>query len=158
MLAEILEVSVDNPDEQTFGTQVQALLQSHSGATELLERCQEITTYNSDNYLPLIRHFFGRYRPLLFELVRSLELQSTSQDRSLPVALEFVLKHEQRRSMILRSRNYELNVCFPQMKQPSDIGNSPNISIVMQKSEHRLVNSPDRFMEPKSHTVEGGHS
>jgi len=86
-----------------------------------------------------IRHFFGRYRPLLFELVRSLELQSTSQDRSLPVALEFVLKHEQRRSMILRSRNYELNVCFPQMKQPSDIGNSPNISIVMQKSEHRLV-------------------
>lgn len=109
VLAEILEVSVDNPDEQTFGNQVQALLQSHGGATELLERCQEITTYNSDNYLPLIRHFFGRYRPLIFELVRSLELQSTSQDRSLPVALEFVLKHEQRRSKYLPSDDLDLS-------------------------------------------------
>jgi TnpA family transposase len=109
VLTEILEVYVDNVDEQTFGNQVQALLQSHGGATELLERCQEITTYNSDNYLPLIRHFFGRYRPLLFELVRSLELQSTSQDRSLPVALEFVLKHEQRRSKYLASDDLDLS-------------------------------------------------
>ncbi len=38
VLAEILEVSVDNPDEQTLGNQVQALLQSHGGATDLLER------------------------------------------------------------------------------------------------------------------------
>jgi hypothetical protein len=40
-------------------------------------------------------------------------------------------------SMILRSRNCELNVYFPQMRQPSDIGNSPKIAIVMQESEHR---------------------
>jgi hypothetical protein len=98
VLAQILEASVESEDEQTLGTQVQALLKRQGGAASLLERCQEIVAFNSDNHLPFVRQFFSRYRKPLLALVRSLEIQSTSQDQSLMDALQFVLKFADRRS------------------------------------------------------------
>jgi TnpA family transposase len=109
VLTQILEVSAENVDEQTLGTQVQSLLSQQGGAALLLEQCQEIIAYNSDNHLPLVRQFFTRYRKRLFELVRSLEIQSTSQDHSLINALKFVLKCEDRRSQWLP---FEIDLSF----------------------------------------------
>lgn len=51
MLTEILEVSTESPDDQTLGASVQELLQQYGGANQLLESCQEIKAYNSDNHL-----------------------------------------------------------------------------------------------------------
>lgn len=51
----------------------------------------------SDNYFPLLWQFYSRYRKLLFGLVRSLDIRSTTQDQSLMEALTFVLEQEHRR-------------------------------------------------------------
>jgi TnpA family transposase len=109
VLTQILEVSVENSDEHILGTQVQSVFQLHGGAASLLATCQEITVYNSDNHLPLVRQYFSRYRKLVFELVRSLEIQSTSQDQSLMEALQFVLNSEDRRSKWLP---FEIDLSF----------------------------------------------
>ena len=73
-------------------------METHGGAAALLAQCEEITAYNSNNYLPLIWRFYSRYRAVLFPLVRGLQIQSTSQDLSLTAALTLVLAHENRRS------------------------------------------------------------
>ncbi len=57
VLTEILEVSTESPDDKTLGASVQELLQHMCGANQLLESCQEIKAYNSDNHLPLVSIF-----------------------------------------------------------------------------------------------------
>ncbi|MCY7278268.1 MAG: Tn3 family transposase [Phormidesmis sp. CAN_BIN44] len=97
VFTQILEASTTETNARTLGKQVQSVLQTHGGATALLQQCQEIAAYNSDNHLPLVRSFYSRYRKLLFGIVRSLDLRSTSQDQSLIAALELVLSSEHRR-------------------------------------------------------------
>jgi hypothetical protein len=46
---------------------------------------------------------YSRYRKLLFGLMRSLDIRSTTQDQSLMEALTFVLDHERRRGKWLPS-------------------------------------------------------
>lgn len=109
VLAQILEVSTENIDDRSLGVQVQSVLQVHGGAATLLQQCQEIAAYNSDNYLPIVWHFYSRYRKVLFRLVRSLDIRSTTQDESLITALKFVLSYEHRRSKWLP---FEIDVSF----------------------------------------------
>jgi hypothetical protein len=98
VLTEILEVSSDSQDDAALGQQVQSLLKGHGGPELLLQQCEELTAYNSDNHLPLLWQFYCRYRKLLFGLVRSLDIRSTTQDQSLMAALAFLLDQEHRRS------------------------------------------------------------
>ena len=98
VLAEILAASDETPDATTLGNQVQSVLQVHGGTALLLQQCEEITAYNSHNYLPLLWRFYSRYRKLLFELVRSLDIRSTSADESVIDAMAFVLEQEHRRA------------------------------------------------------------
>jgi hypothetical protein len=109
VLTQILEVSTEDADEQALGAQVKSLLQLHGGSTNLLQQCQEIAAYNTNNSLPLVWHFYVRYRKLLFELVRSLDIRSTSQEQSLIKALAFVLSYEHRRSKWLP---YDIDLDF----------------------------------------------
>lgn len=98
VLAEILEVSSETPDEAALGKQVQSVLQHHGGTTLLLQQYSEIAAYNSNNHLPLMWRFYCRHRKVLFDLVRSLDIRSTTSDESLMKALLFVLDKEHRRS------------------------------------------------------------
>lgn len=96
VLAQILSVFSENIDDAALGQQVQSVFTCHGGPQLLLEQCEEIA-YNSDNHLPLLWQFYSRYRKLLFGLVRSLDIRSTTQDQSLMSALTFVLEQEHRR-------------------------------------------------------------
>lgn len=98
ILAEILVVSNESLNDAALGHQVQSVLKGHGGSELLLEQCEEIAAYNSDNYFPLLWQFYSRYRKLLFGLVRSLDIRSTTQDQSLMEALTFMLEQEHRRS------------------------------------------------------------
>ena len=109
VLTEILQTSTTETDAANLGECVQSVLAAHGGAAALLVQCEEITAYNSDNYLPLIWRFYSRYRSVLFQLVKSLEIESTSQDRSLMAALAFVLAHEDRRPKWLPSNDLDLS-------------------------------------------------
>jgi Domain of unknown function (DUF4158) len=97
VFTQILEASTIETDVRTLGNQVRLVVQTQGGAATLLQQCQEIAAYNSDNHLPLVWNFYSRYRKLLFGIVRSFDLRSTSQDQSLIAALELVLSFEHRR-------------------------------------------------------------
>ena len=97
LLAAILQVSNETPETTALGEQVKSLLEEHGGSASLLEQCEAITAYNSNNYRPLMWRFYARYRKLLFNLVRSLDIRSASQDETLIGALRFILEHQERR-------------------------------------------------------------
>lgn len=101
--AEVLTVSSQPNPEAVLGQQVQLVLERHGGAQHLLQQCEEIASYNSDNYRPLLWRFYRHYRKQLFQLVRSLEIRSTSQDQALIEAVQFILSQEHRRSQWLPS-------------------------------------------------------
>jgi hypothetical protein len=82
VLAEILEVESVASDETALGKQVQSVLQHHGGTALLLQQYSEIAAYNSNNHLPLMWQFYCRHRKVLFDLVRSLDIRSTTSDES----------------------------------------------------------------------------
>ena len=96
--AKVLTAAVAPESATTLGEQVQAVLELHGGASQLLLQCEEIASYNSDNYRPLLWRFYRHYRKQLFQVVRSLDIRSTSQDQSLVEAVQFILSQEHRRS------------------------------------------------------------
>jgi hypothetical protein len=109
VLTEILQTSAGETDTAILGEQVQSVFAAHGGAAALLERCEEITAYNSDNYLPFIWKFYSRYCAVLFPLIKGLEIQSSSQNLSLMTALTFMLANEDRRIKWLPADNLDLS-------------------------------------------------
>ncbi|MGF1600438.1 MAG: Tn3 family transposase [Thermosynechococcaceae cyanobacterium] len=109
ILSEVLDASVKQPSDAMLGRQVQGILNTHGGAQTLLEQCQQVSPYNTKNHFPLMRSFFVPHRKSIFRMVRSLDIQSTSQDQSLITALNFLLEHEDRRSQYLPA---ELDLSF----------------------------------------------
>ncbi|MEY3333004.1 MAG: hypothetical protein RLZZ176_1304 [Cyanobacteriota bacterium] len=103
LLKEVLQTSLEDLDKAKLGEQVQCIFEDNGGASNLLQQCQEIEAYSSKNYLPLLWHFYSRYRKALFDIVNSLEIISTSSDQSLIDALNYVLKHEHKRKKYLEA-------------------------------------------------------
>ncbi len=135
VFAQVLSASTAYPDPAELGQQVQAVLTLHGGATTLLEQCEEIAAYNSDNYLPLLWRFYSRYRKVLFALVRSLNLRSTTQDQSLIEALTFVLEHEHRRSKWLSATTIDLSFISENWRQLVIIPQADGEMLVRQQLE-----------------------
>jgi TnpA family transposase len=98
IFVKIVQASNENPEDAVLGQQVKSLLEEYGGLDILLAQCKEVTTYNSRNYLPLMGQFYSRYRKVLFDLVRSLDIRSASQDKTLMNAVSFILEHQSRRS------------------------------------------------------------
>lgn len=132
LLAEILQASKETPKTAALGKQVKALLDGHGGPASLLEQCESITAYNSNNYRPLMWRFYARYRKLLFALVRSLDICSASQDDTLINALNFVLDHQQHRSKWLPP---EIDLSFAGIKWRQLILSHPDDKAVLNRSQ-----------------------
>lgn len=109
LLKEILQVSTETQETAQLGEQIQALLDGLGGPAHLLEQCETIRPYNSDNYRPLMWRFYARYRKIIFNLVRSLDIRSASQDDTLIRALHFVLAHQDHRGQQL---SMEIDLSF----------------------------------------------
>ena len=77
--------------------QLRELLAARGGTAALREDCATVASYNSQNYLPLLWRFYQSHRAVLFRLVRSLTISSTTQDQSLCKALEFICTHQTKR-------------------------------------------------------------
>jgi TnpA family transposase len=84
-----------------LGEQVLCILDEKGGPDFLLEKYEEIAAYNTNNHLPLMWRFYSSNRKVLFNLVRSLDINSTSADESVLDALKFVLDNEQKRGKYL---------------------------------------------------------
>ena len=70
-----------------------------AGGVEQLSAAQEaVSTYHGNNHLPLMDGFYRSHRPALFTLVDALEMTSTTTDRSVLNAVEFIRANRDRRS------------------------------------------------------------
>jgi TnpA family transposase len=135
VLTEILQTSAEETDTAILGERVQSVLAVYGGAAALLERCEEITAYNSDNYLPFIWKVYGCYRSTLFPLIKSLEIQSTSQNLSLMTALTFLLANENRRSKWLSADNIDLSFMSERWRKLVVDDHVDGLRIVRQRFE-----------------------
>lgn len=95
ILAHIIHHASDIADDAHLGQEVRRLLEAAGGLAQLQDDCDDIIAYRGNNYLPLLYRHYKAYRALLFELARLLEPKSSSRDRSLVQALEFVLQRQQ---------------------------------------------------------------
>ena len=109
IFGEVLDASAQKPSPTALGKQVQGILNAHGGTEVLLGQCKQVSPYNTKNHLPLMWSFYVPYRKAIFRMVRSLNVQSTSQDQSLIEALHFLLENEDRRSQHLPA---ELDLSF----------------------------------------------
>lgn len=93
-LTEVLQVLRDDPQDAEAGRLIKETLADRGGVPNLLDDCEAVASCHGNNYLPLILKFFRRnHRPILFRLIDALRLDSTSEDRRLIRALEFVKEH-----------------------------------------------------------------
>lgn len=103
MFGEILGFSDKSPSYTQLGKQVQGLLDSNGGTPLLLEQYSEIASVNTKDHFPLLWSFYSPYRKALFDLVRSLEICSTSNEQSVIKAVRFVLDNQHRRSKFFKA-------------------------------------------------------
>ncbi|PMB26810.1 Tn3 family transposase [Fischerella thermalis] len=108
-LAEVLTASKEAQDAQSLGTKVQSIFDEHGGPDLLLQKYEEIAAYNTNNHLPLMWRFYSPHRKVLFDLVRSLDILSTSADESVIDALSFILDNEHKRG---RHLPFEIDLSF----------------------------------------------
>ena len=99
ILTSMLEKTNDNErNDAVLGQQIRELVTENGGIEVLLTDCDTISSYNGNNYLPLLWNFYKNYRKSLFILIKLLGIHAASQDQSLIEALNFLLMNEDKRT------------------------------------------------------------
>ncbi|ENZ3603024.1 Tn3 family transposase, partial [Pseudomonas aeruginosa] len=83
----VVQILVQEPDDQEAGSLIREYLSPDGNLDRLRETCAEVQATGGNNYLPLIWKHFKSHRSLLFRLSHLLQLEPTTQDRSLIQAL-----------------------------------------------------------------------
>ncbi len=73
-------------------------LEAAGGVEQLSAAHEAVSAYHGNNYLPLLEGFYRSHRPALFTLVDALEMTSTTADRSVLDAVDFLRANRERRS------------------------------------------------------------
>ena len=100
-LADVIDVLETQPEDEEAGRSIRTLLTKRGGATALHDDCAAISAYSGDNYFPLLWRFYRSHRSTLFRMLRLLTMISTTEDKSLMQALDVLLKHEHRKSVLI---------------------------------------------------------
>lgn len=98
LLAEVVTASEQSVSDEEVGQSIRTLLAKRGPAQQLLEECETVVAYSSDNYQPLLWRHYRNDRSSLFRLARQLRFSSTSQDQSLMKALDYLLENDARRA------------------------------------------------------------
>jgi TnpA family transposase len=93
----------EQPDDARLGELVRTHLEVAGGAEVVHANCQALMLYHGGNYLPLLLPLYPTLRSLLFKIVHTLRIHSSSSDDSVERALQFVLAHESRRSKTIEA-------------------------------------------------------
>lgn len=92
-LRDVLEAFVEGETDADRGARIAAAFHDEPG--NLLIECDEHIAYAGNNYLPFMLAPYQSQRPLLLNCLSLLNLESTSADRSLIDAINFVLANRQ---------------------------------------------------------------
>ncbi|UAT32900.1 Tn3 family transposase (plasmid) [Bacillus badius] len=126
VLQGILEATDMNDNDTTVGKKVKELFIANGGVIALKNDCESISSYNGNNYLPLLEKFYRGHRKILFQLVKLLEINSTTQDRSLVNALQFLLENENRKVEHIQA-NIDLSFANEQWKNTIRVGKNTDL-------------------------------
>lgn len=97
-LSEVLHVLDEGTEDEQAGRAIKNVFTDQGNVQKLLDDCEAITSYNGNNYSPLILKYFRNYRSTLFQLVESLQIDTTSEDNSVMSALHFIMENRYRKS------------------------------------------------------------
>lgn len=72
---------------------------------QLLQMCDHYMAYAGNNYLPFMVQLYKKQRSTLFRTIEILNLASSTEDKDLLDAFQFILKHKKRRIEFLSIQN-----------------------------------------------------
>lgn len=126
ILSEVLRTTHMHDDTNIIGSAITELFERRGGIDSLQQDCLALSSYNGNNYLPLLEKFYTSHRKTLFRLISLLKLDSTTQDDSLIKALQFLLLNENRRVEHLPT-SIDLSFANEQWKQTLRVGKGSNL-------------------------------
>jgi TnpA family transposase len=94
VFSDVLHVTTEQEDPTTSDQQIRQVLEREGGATRLLEQCEQIKAHHGNRYQPLVWKLYSRHRKALFQVIKTLDLQSTTSDQTLVDAINFLIAHE----------------------------------------------------------------
>ncbi len=106
---DVLVVCKEETSPNIIGKNVMATMSNHGGVGILHSECEQVVAYHSDSYLPLLWDYFSPKRSTLLKLIRILNFQSASHDKSLVDALQIVLNQSQMKSEYFENETINLS-------------------------------------------------
>ena len=95
---DVLMVCKEETLPEIIGKNVMTAISHHGGVGTLHDKCEQVVAHHSDSHLPLLWEYFSPKRSTLLKLLKILNLQSASQDKSLVDALQTMLSQSQIKS------------------------------------------------------------
>ena len=96
-MSDVIQVLDRHPGDTDAGREIRRLVSTRGGVQTLQADCDAIAAHSGDNHLPLLWPFYKSHRATILRMVRMLDLESTTEDRSLIDAIELILSQERAR-------------------------------------------------------------
>ena len=61
---------------------------------QLLTECEAHLAYVGNNYYPFLWRFYRSHRAILFQILKQVQLRSTTQDKSIETSIQFLINHQ----------------------------------------------------------------
>ena len=97
ILGQVLQHAEGGEANEVLGQHVRETLDARGGIEALNAQFKLVTAYHNDNYLPLLWAVHAVNRAVLFRVLDLIQIQSSTQDKSLLRALNFVCEHRKTR-------------------------------------------------------------
>lgn len=94
VFTEVLQTNSETQDVTEAGTQIRKILDAAGGTAHLLDQCEHVSAHHGDRYQPLVWRFYSSHRKALFQVIKTLDIQTTTSDLTLIEAIHFLLAHE----------------------------------------------------------------
>lgn len=128
VFSNILKTTNDNKNETILGKEIKKIIINNGGVNELLTDCDIVSSYNGNNYFPLLVDFYKSYRKAFFRIIELLEISTASQDQSLIIALNFLITNKDKRVKFLPNT---LNLDFISLRWKSTVIVKENDKILL---------------------------
>ena len=96
-MSDVIQVLDRHSGDTEAGREIRRLVGTRGGVQALQADCDAIAAHSGDNHLPLLWPFYKSHRATILRMVRMLDLESTTEDRSLIDAIELILSQERAR-------------------------------------------------------------
>ncbi len=101
VLGQVLQHANGDDANAALGKHVREILNDQGGIEVLNDQFIRVTAYHHNNYLPLLWSAHATNRAVIFRVLDLIQIKSSTQDRNLLQALEFVCQHRNTRKDIL---------------------------------------------------------